>query len=316
MFKNTEYREKIVEKLKSLVQSLSDEITIELLDETADEITGDFVMHRLPPPCKYDDTDIDNENDNDNDNSDISNDNTNVSVKKNKKKKSEDQNKNSISNSDNNSNRNGNEPNTNRNDGNKNTRNNYIRNSYNDFNIGGNRIENCELDPLSLIRLCDPRSMFCMIKEENGVNMLAMAHNKNNDRTRHMGHPSSSSEYDDSESVTGSEEGNNDDDDDNDDDEDGKENGDEYDDEIENGSDDDTYDDDLDEEDEEGFIWSLYLPLRLSAVIIGLQLACCPDENLCNGTGASSSTSISLHDLQEMMKKKRIFPDEVRKIFN
>ena len=62
-FQHSEIRKKMVENLKSLVQSLVEEISIEILDETADEITGDFVMHRLPPPdAGADDDDSNSDN--------------------------------------------------------------------------------------------------------------------------------------------------------------------------------------------------------------------------------------------------------------
>ena len=41
--------------MQALLALLPDMLTTELLDESADEITGDFVMHRLPPPCDIND---------------------------------------------------------------------------------------------------------------------------------------------------------------------------------------------------------------------------------------------------------------------
>ena len=35
-----------------------------------------------------------------------------------------------------------------------------------------------------------------MVKEEDGISMLALSHNKYNDRAAHMGHPSSDLRYD------------------------------------------------------------------------------------------------------------------------
>lgn len=118
----TQWRNALVDEVKHLMQSLCDEVCLNLLDEAADEITGDFVMHRLPPP---DLPSIDNESD------EIT------------------------------------------------------------LNAEHKRIEQiCKnITAQSVVRMCDPASMFCMVKEEDGASMLALAHNKNNSRATHMGHP-------------------------------------------------------------------------------------------------------------------------------
>ena len=142
-----------------------------------------------------------------------------------------------------------------------------------------------------------------MVKEEDGISMLALSHNKYNDRAAHMGHPSSDLRYDsnsDSDSEGRCLENN------------AVGDGDRDREEIENVSDSER-DEDEDEdggEEDEGFIWALYIPLRLAAVIIGLQLACSSEENIIEDH--FTSISISLQYFQKMMEKKRIFPDEVR----
>lgn len=119
------WRNALVMQVKDLVQSLSSEVCLALLDEAADEITGDFVMNRLPPPdiATLDDCE---------DSHDIEFDKPQVGLSKKKAP---------------------------------------------------------EILGETVIRMCDKRSMFCMVKEESGVSMLAMAHNKGNCRVTHMGHP-------------------------------------------------------------------------------------------------------------------------------
>ena len=143
-----------------------------------------------------------------------------------------------------------------------------------------------------------------MVKEEDGISMLALSHNKYNDRAAHMGHPSSDLGYDsnsDSDSEGRCLENN------------AVGDGDRDKEEIENVSgnerDEDEDEDEDGGEEDEGFIWALYIPLRLAAVIIGLQLACSSDENIVKGH--FTSISISLQYFHIMMEKKRIFPDEV-----
>ena len=280
VLQHSETRKRMVETLKSLVQSLVDEISIELLDETADEITGDFVMHRLPPPS----ADNNNNNNNNYDNKRIhdhiefnnhdvddhiksSNDNTSSSLTINSK---------------------------------------YDKNKRS--NDSRRHTDACTLHPNTLISICDPRSMFCMVKEEDGVSMLALSHNKYNDRAAHMGHPSPDLGYDsesesesDGRHLRNNENGNEDEDD-----------GEKIDHESSSDRDEDQDEDQEGREEDEGFNWTLFIPLRLAAVIIGLQLACSPDEDIVKSD--FSSTSISLHDLHKLMRKKRIFPDEVSMI--
>ena len=146
-----------------------------------------------------------------------------------------------------------------------------------------------------------------MVKEEDGISMLALSHNKYNDRAVHIGHPSSDLGYDSNSESDSDSEGtcfeNN-----------AVGDGDRDREEIENVSgnerDEDEDEDEDGGEEDEGFIWALYIPLRLAAVIIGLQLACSSDENIVKGH--FTSISISLQYFQKMMEKKRIFPDEVR----
>jgi hypothetical protein len=118
------WREALVVQIKDLVQSLSSEVCLALIDEAADEITGDFVMNRLPPPDIASIDDCEGPHDNE-----IHQPQMGPSVKV------------------------------------------------------------PEIKAETVIRMCDTRSMFCMVKEESGVSMLAMAHNKENSRVTHMGHP-------------------------------------------------------------------------------------------------------------------------------
>lgn len=138
------WRESIVKEVKKIVETLSSHVCLSLLDEVADEMTGDFVMHRLPPP------DLPPANEQEEEG--------------------------------------GGEP----------------HNTDPDHEQDRNMFE---FDPMSTIRMCDSRSMFCMVKELSGVSMLAMAHNKNNSRETHMGHPDHRL-YNDSESMEGSNDGN------------------------------------------------------------------------------------------------------------
>ena len=109
------WRKGLVDDVKQLMQSLCDEVCLQLLDETADDISSDFVMHRLPPP---DLPSVDDEI--------LEEDSFCVPRK---------------------------------------------------------------LLPQTVVRVCDPTSMFCKVIEDNGAIMLALAHNKCNSRTTHMGHP-------------------------------------------------------------------------------------------------------------------------------
>ena len=280
-FQHSEIRKKMVENLKSLVQSLVEEISIEILDETADEITGDFVMHRLPPP--------DAGADDDDDDSNIDNNLTHMNM-------SNDDNDDSMNDSNYKTTSNVNNMRTNA----RNNKNNCNNDSSRHTNA--NQISSCKLYPESLIKICDPRSMFCMVKEEDGISMLALSHNKYNDRAAHMGHPSSDLGYDSNSESDSDSEGrcleNN-----------AVGDGDRDKEEIENGSGSERNEDEDGGEEDEGFIWALYIPQRLAAVIIGLQLACSSDENIVKDH--FTSISISLQCFQKMMEKKRIFPDEV-----
>ena len=110
-----QWRKGLVDDVKQLMQSLCDEVCLKLLDETADDISGDFVMHRLPPPDlpSVDDKIVEEHS----------------------------------------------------------------------FHVPR------KLLAQTVVRVCDPTSMFCKVIEENGAIMLALAHNKNNSRATHMGHP-------------------------------------------------------------------------------------------------------------------------------
>ena len=110
-----QWRKALVDDVKQLMQSLSDEVCLQLLDETADDISSDFVMHRLPPP---DLPSIDDE-----------------------------------------------------------------------IVEGHSYRAHRKILAQTIVRVCDPTSMFCKVIEENGAIMLALAHNKNNSRAVHMGHP-------------------------------------------------------------------------------------------------------------------------------
>jgi Cupin superfamily protein len=119
------WRNALVLQIKDLVQSLSSEVCLALIDEAADEITGDFVMNRLPPPDIPAKDDFEDSHDNDS------------------------------------------------------------RQPH----MGTSKAKAPEIKAETVIRMCDTRSMFCMVKELNGVSLLAMAHNKDNSRVTHMGHP-------------------------------------------------------------------------------------------------------------------------------
>lgn len=91
-----------------------DQVSLALLDETADELSGDFVMHRLPPP----DINLNNQLDT-----------------------------------------------TDQYDKNLNGNSNYnqtIKNSNNNQRKNNN---DTKLKPSSMIKLADPRCMFCMVRE-------------------------------------------------------------------------------------------------------------------------------------------------------
>jgi Cupin superfamily protein len=119
------WRNALVVQIKDLVQSLSSEVCLALIDEAADEINGDFVMNRLPPPDMAGIDDCEGPH--------------------------------------------GNE----------------IRQPH----MGPSKVKKPDIKAETVVRMCDTRSMFCMVKEESGVSMLAMAHNKENSRVTHMGHP-------------------------------------------------------------------------------------------------------------------------------
>ena len=140
------WRESIVEEVKKIVDTLSNHVRLSLLDEVADEMTGDFVMHRLPPP---DLPPVHEQEEGQPHNTDMPRGDTDR----------------------------------------------------------GSDQSSFDFDPASTIRMCDSRSMFCMVKELSGVSMLAMAHNKNNSRETHMGHPDHRM-YNESGSMDGSCDGN------------------------------------------------------------------------------------------------------------
>ena len=138
-FQHSAWRSQLSEMVKIKVSSLAQEVSLSLLDEAADEITGDFIMHRLPPPLSG----IASIS------GDIMSELSHLPG--------------------------------------------FCSSSSGSSGSGGSQRErkkNLRLSAGSVIRVCDPRSMFCMVKEESGVGMLAMAHNRNNDRLTHMGHPS------------------------------------------------------------------------------------------------------------------------------
>jgi len=192
-----------------MVASLAGAVTAELLDEAADELVGDFVMHRLPPP--------------DADPSDPSRAATGAQ---------------------------GAPP--------------HGRGSR----IGAN----------ALVRIRDPAEWFAMVREYDGVRMLALAHARRNRRENHMGHPS---------------EGSDEEDDDEDDEEDDDEEGD-YE-EVEG--------------DEEG-PWALHLPIRLAAVVTHLVHAA--DTGAAAPAAAADAAPVSLRALQRALAARRVHADEVR----
>lgn len=121
----SEWRDDLVVRIKGLVDSLSSEVCLALLDEAADEITGDFVMNRLPPPDIASTEDSEAHGDE----------------------------------------------------------------AYHAPHMDPTKTKVPVIKGESVVRMCDTRSMFCMVKELSGVSMLAMAHNKENSRETHMGHP-------------------------------------------------------------------------------------------------------------------------------
>ena len=118
-------RAKFRAALTQAIQELPNFLTEEIIDETVDEIMGDFVLHRLPPPSS---SGID-----DGSAKHCSTNRTTASVPPAK----------------------------------------ALRRIVDD----------------SVILPADPLSVFCMVRELDGVTLLAMSNSKCNSRMRHMGHP-------------------------------------------------------------------------------------------------------------------------------
>jgi len=112
-----ESRQLFSSQMQQLVSSLVPKITDTLIDECSDEISEDFIRHRLPPPG-----DLIMEDDADNEDPEL-----------------EDF----------------------------------------PFQIGEDEV----------VELCDPSNIFILVQVIDGVQTLALAHNLENDRLAHMGHP-------------------------------------------------------------------------------------------------------------------------------